>query len=310
MEDTFEDNCASTQFSLQCEEKEEVQTFDVIPNKDEILQDYLKEVGKIKLLTKEQEVEIGKEIKEGNNKKSIIAQKKLAQSNLRLVINIAKKYTGRGVPFMDLLQEGSIGLIKAAQRFDYKRGFRFSTYATWWIKQSILRAISNNSRSIRIPVHMCDKIRLLKKAILELNVKLGRDPNDYELADFLQMNEKKIQSIKKSIIKEPISLYTPVAEDLCIEDYLSANENDTPHTKTEDKMLKNDIIKSLEILNKKERYIIENRFGIEKDRIMTLEEIGKTLHFSKERIRQIEKEALKKLRQQNNQELREYLNRF
>ena len=255
MEDSYEDNYAS-QFILNCEEKEEeVQTFDIIPNRDEILQDYLREVGKIKLLTREEEIEIGRRIKESEKEKSIIAQKKLAQSNLRLVINIAKKYTGRGVPFMDLLQEGSLGLIRAAQRFDYKKGFRFSTYATWWIKQSILRAISNNSRSIRIPVHMCDKIRTLKKAILQLNVKFGREPSDLELGNFLNLNEKKIQAIRRAIIKEPISLYTPVADDLCIEDYLAADEEDTPHNKTEDKMLKNDIQKALEILNDKDKYI-------------------------------------------------------
>ena len=309
MEDMFEGELNLPQADFLFEKKEEeIRTFDVIPNTDESLQDYLKEIGRIKLLTREDEIRVGKEIKEGEKKSSLIAQKKLVQSNLRLVVNIAKKYTKRGVPFMDLLQEGSIGLIKAAQRFDYKRGFRFSTYATWWIKQAILRAISNNSRSIRIPVHMCDKIRNLKRAILQLSVKYGREPSDYELAQFLNIEEKKILSIKKAMIKEPVSLYTPVAEDLCIEDYLSARDEDSPHVKTENKMMFNDIKKSLEGLSEKERYIIEHRFGIEKIRTMTLEEIGKKLNFSKERIRQIEKEALKKLRKQNTKELGEYLN--
>ena len=143
---------------------EEIKTFNIIPNNDEVLQMYLKDVSRIKLLKKEEEVAVGKAIKEGSKKESQIARKKLIQANLRLVISIAKKYTGQGILFMDLVQEGSLGLIKAANRFDYKKGFKFSTYATWWIKQTIIRAIANNSRSIRIPVHMGDKIRNLKKS--------------------------------------------------------------------------------------------------------------------------------------------------
>ena len=146
------------------DENEEIKTFNIVSNKDEILQMYLKDISKIKLLKKEQEYETGKTIKEGTSKQAQIAKKKLIQSNLRLVVSIAKKYTGQGVLFMDLVQEGSLGLIKAVNRYDYKKGFRFSTYATWWIKQTIIRAIANNSRAIRIPIHMGDKIRNLKKA--------------------------------------------------------------------------------------------------------------------------------------------------
>ena len=165
---------------------EEVKTFSIIASKDEVLQMYLKDVSKIKLLKKEEEREVGKIIKEGNKKDADIARKKLIQANLRLVISIAKRYTGQGILFMDLVQEGSLGLIKAANRFDYKKGFKFSTYATWWIKQTIIRAIANNSRSIRIPVHMGDKIRNLKKATVKLSADLGREPNEQELAKYLK----------------------------------------------------------------------------------------------------------------------------
>ena len=159
-------------------EEEEIKTFNTIANKDEILQMYLKDIGKIKLLNRTNEATIGKTIKEGGKKEAKIARKKLIQANLRLVVSIAKKYTGQGILFMDLVQEGSLGLIKAAERFDYTKGFKFSTYATWWIKQTIIRAIANNSRTIRIPVHMSDKIRTLKRAIVKLSVDLGHEPED------------------------------------------------------------------------------------------------------------------------------------
>ena len=172
------------------EEKEEIKTFSTIANKDEILQMYLKDIGRIKLLNKNSEMALGRTIKEGSRKEAQIAKKKLVQANLRLVVSIAKKYTGQGILFMDLVQEGSLGLIKAAQRFDYTKGFKFSTYATWWIKQTIIRAIANSSRSIRIPVHMSDKIRMLKKAMVKLSVDSGREPTDCELGDYLKMDEK------------------------------------------------------------------------------------------------------------------------
>ena len=161
---------------------EEIISFNSIVNQDDILQMYLKDIGKTKLLKRNEELEIGKIIQEGNEQNSLLAKKKLIQANLRLVVSIAKKYTGQGVLFMDLVQEGTLGLIKAADKFDYSKGFKFSTYATWWIKQSIIRAIANNSRSIRIPVHMGDKIRNLKRAITKLSVDFGREPDDDELA--------------------------------------------------------------------------------------------------------------------------------
>ena len=183
-------------------EEEDIIIFNSTPNRDETLQEYLKKIGKIKLLTKESEIEISKTIRE-NDGKSLTAQKKLAQSNLRLVVSIAKKYTGQGLSFMDLVQEGAIGLMKATQRFDYTKGFRFSTYATWWIKQTIVRAIANSSKTIRIPVHMCDKIRLYKKAYLRLGTELGREPEDREIADFLKMPIKKFRQSKEQCTKNP-----------------------------------------------------------------------------------------------------------
>ena len=290
------------------EEQEEIKTFSTIANKDEILQMYLKDIGRIKLLNKSSEMALGKVIKEGSRKEAQIAKKKLVQANLRLVVSIAKKYTGQGILFMDLVQEGSLGLIKAAQRFDYSKGFKFSTYATWWIKQTIIRAIANSSRSIRIPVHMSDKIRTLKKAIVKLSVKKGSEPTDEELSDYLKIDEKKVKSIKRAMIKEPVSLDTPVAQDLCLEDYISDDEHKMPEIDTEKKFLNNDIINILDILNQKERFIILNRFGLGGRKTKTLEELGKILGFSKERIRQIECEALKKLRRsQEAKSLKDYL---
>ena len=295
-------------FETQDKKEEEIKTFDIITNKDEILQMYLKDVSKIKLLNKEEEIKIGKKIKEGSKQESIIAKKKLIQSNLRLVISIAKKYTGQGILFMDLVQEGSLGLIKAASRFDYKKGFKFSTYATWWIKQTIIRAIANNSRAIRIPVHMGDKIRNLKRAIVKLSVDLGREPNDFELAEYLKTTEKKIKLIKNSIIKEPVSFDTPIAQDLTLEDYIADTIENAPNQRIEKIDFKKDIYSALDLLNDRERFIILNRFGLNCRKTKTLEELGKILGFSKERIRQIEMEGIKKLKKsQQTQYLKEYL---
>ena len=174
-------------------------TFNSISHDDDILQMYLKDIGKIKLLSGKQERELGRQIKEN---KSEIAKRKLIQANLRLVVSIAKKYIGQGVLFMDLVQEGSLGLIKAAEKFDYSRNFKFSTYATWWIKQTIIRAISNNSRTIRIPVHMADKIRKYKKLYTHLSISLGREPTDDEIAEKMGIPVKKLTAVKKAIIKE------------------------------------------------------------------------------------------------------------
>ena len=259
-------------------------------------ENYLKDVGKIKLLSFNEEQYLGKVIKENKKEKSLYAKKKLIQSNLRLVVSIAKRYIGQGVLFMDLVQEGSLGLIKAAEKYDYSRALKFSTYATWWIKQSIIRAISNHSKTIRIPVHMNDKIRKYKRAYVDLSLKKGHEPTEKEIAEVLKINPKRIQTIKKSMIKEPISLDTPVTEDLSIQDYISDNSYNSPDTESIKHGLRNDIGKILKNLDSREKTILIHRFGLNGERVKTLEELGQILGFSKERIRQIENEALEKLR--------------
>ena len=290
-------------------EEEKITTFDSISDENELLQIYLKEIGKIKLLKKEREIEIGKKIKSEIAEEKIIAKKKLIQANLRLVVSIAKKYLGRGLVFMDLIQEGSIGLIKAAEKFDWEKGFKFSTYATWWIRQTIVRAIANNARTIRVPVHMSEKIKNLKKATLELSVKLGREPNNEELAQKLKTTPKKVENIKNAMIKEPISLFTPVAEDLCIQDYIQEDISQNPENATEKEDLKENIEKILNKLSKKEKFIIKNRFGLDEKKAKTLDELGQIMNFSKERVRQIEVEAIKKLRKlEEIKEIKNFLN--
>lgn len=274
----------------------EPKTFNSISKEDDLLQNYLKDVGKIKLLSFNEEQYLGKVIKENKKEKSLYAKKKLIQSNLRLVVSIAKRYIGQGVLFMDLVQEGSLGLIKAAEKYDYSRALKFSTYATWWIKQSIIRAISNHSKTIRIPVHMNDKIRKYKRAYVDLSLKKGHEPTEKEIAEVLKINPKRIQTIKKSMIKEPISLDTPVTEDLSIQDYISDNSYKSPDAESIKHGLRNDIGKILKNLDSREKTILIHRFGLNGERVKTLEELGQILGFSKERIRQIENEALEKLR--------------
>ncbi len=272
-------------------------TFSSIAKEDDILQMYLKDVGKIKLLNSKEEKLLGKDIKEGEQRKAEIAKKKLVQANLRLVVSIAKKYIGQGVLFMDLVQEGSLGLIKAAEKFDYSRNFKFSTYATWWIKQTIMRAIANNAKTIRIPVHMADKIRKYKKVYTTLSFELGREPTDNEICEKLGFTIKNIQAIKKAIIKEPISLETPVTEDLCIGDYIEDKSYNSPDTHAKNNAMKGSIENLLKTLNDREREIINCRFGINGNTPMTLEQLGNNMGYSKERIRQLEDIALKKIRQ-------------
>lgn len=288
---------------------ETIETFSTIVKKNDILQNYLKDIGRVKLLKTSEERELGKKIKEGKGKEAQIAKKKLVQANLRLVVSIAKKYIGQGVLFMDLVQEGSVGLMKAAEKFDYTKGFKFSTYATWWIKQSIVRAISNHSRTIRIPVHMTDKIRLYKKVAASLTAKLGREPNDEEMSAKLGISVKKLENIKNAIFKDPVSLDTPIAEDLVLEDYVADDSYRSPDSTTQSAFLNHDVMSILEFLNRREKTILTNRFGLNGTGKKTLEEIGKNLGFSKERIRQIENIALKKLKENDEiSHLKEYLN--
>ena len=290
-------------------EQDEVSTFNNIVFKDDILQMYLKDIGKTKLLKRGEEQKLGKDILEGDEKKALLAKKKLIQANLRLVVSIAKKYTGQGVLFMDLVQEGSLGLIKAANRFDYSKGFKFSTYATWWIRQTIIRAIANNAKVIRVPVHMTDKIKLVKKAIFELSYNNGKEPSIEDISEKIKIPIKQVNTVMDTIKLEPISLDSPIAENLCLEDYIADEQYTSPENKTHNSLLRIHMDKMLNELTSKERKIIIGRFGINGEKPKTLEELGKDLGFSKERIRQIENVAISKLRKTEKfQHLKEYLN--
>ena len=289
-------------------ENENIKTFNSIAIDDDILQMYLKDVGKTKMINHREELRLAKIIREGNPIEAEKAKKKLVNANLRLVISIAKRYIGQGVLFMDLVQEGSLGLIKAAEKFDYTKNFMFSTYATWWIRQTITRAIANNSKTIRIPVHMIDKIRTYKKEFSKFNFDFGREPTDNEMMKIMKLTKKKLQSIKKAIMSEPISLETPVTDDLTIQDYIIDETYKTPEKYTEKISMSKDIEELLEYLDEREKNIIIKRFGINQQECETLEQLGKSMGFSKERIRQLEGEALRKLRRNENiQENKEYI---
>ena len=272
---------------------EVIKSFNNIVLEDDTLQTYLKEIGKISLLKSEEERNLGKLIKEQN---SDMAKRKLIQANLRLVVSIAKKYIGQGVNFMDLVQEGSIGLIRAAEKFDYSKNFKFSTYATWWIKQSIIRAIANYSKSIRIPVHMSDKIRKYKRIYNELSISLGREPTDNEILQKLEISLSKLQKIKQSILVEPVSLETTITDDLCLRDYIEDKTLQSPEDKVKQDCIKTDVPKLLNTLPEREKQILTNRYGLNSDKPKTLAQLGDMLGYSKERIRQIEEGAILKLR--------------
>ena len=286
----------------------EPRTFNSVVNNDDILQMYLKQIGRKKMLSKNEEMELGRLIQEGDDSEKEEAKRQLVQANLRLVVSIAKKYIGQGVLFMDLVQEGSLGLIKAAEKYDYKKNFKFSTYATWWIKQTIIRAISNHSRTIRIPVHMLEKIRRYKKACNDIVYNNVLDADDETISKLSGLDSKKIEEIKSAIKKEPVSLDTLVTDDLCIQDYIEDTTYLSPEMTAQNKLQENDITKLINILDKREQEIIKCRFGIDNEEPKTLEQIGNALGFSKERIRQIENIALQKLRKVNKvEELKSYL---
>lgn len=279
--------------STSLEDDMAIKTFNSIADEDDILQIYLKEIARVKLLKSQEEKVLGRQIRE---EKSEIAKRKLVQANLRLVVSIAKRYAGQGVLFMDLVQEGSIGLIRAAEKFDYRKNFKFSTYATWWIKQSIIRAIANHSRSIRIPVHMADKIRKYKHAYSLLSCNFKREPTESELATYMNLPLAKLRKIKQSIILEPISLETSVTDDLCIGDYLVDKSLNTPEEQTKNLLMKKNMPKLFQILTDREKRVILSRFGMDSEKPKTLAELGLAMGYSKERIRQIEEGAILKMR--------------
>lgn len=263
---------------------------------NDILQMYLRDIGKKSLISASEEKELGKIILEGCPEEARLAREKLIQANLRLVVSICKRYVGQGVLFMDLVQEGGLGLIRAAERFDYKRGFKFSTYATWWIKQTIIRCIANTSRTIRIPVHMSDKIRQYKKVKTELTVALGREPMHHEISKKMRISCEKLACIKNAMAREPVSLDLPIGEDIFLEDYVPDSDAIAPHSLAIDNLLQENISKALTVLSERERAIIRERFGLNDGKGKTLEQLGRLFGFSKERIRQIEDIALKKLK--------------
>lgn len=264
---------------------------------------YLKEIGQVPLLTPEQEIELAKRVEEGDKE----AKRKLEEANLRLVVSIAKHYTGHGMSLMDLIQEGSLGLIRAVEKYDYKKGFRFSTYATWWIRQSITRAIADQGRTIRIPVHMVENINKVNRSARDLVQKLGRDPTTEELAQEAHMPVERIREIQR-ISREPVSMETPVGdeEDSSLGDFI--RDDTTPHPADEAArtMLREQIREILSDLTEREQQVLRLRYGLDDDRSRTLEEVGRQLNVTRERIRQIEAKALRKLKRKNTR-MRDYL---
>ena len=254
---------------------------------------YLKEIGKVPLLTAEEEIDLAIRIEEGDES----ARKKLAESNLRLVVSIAKRYVGRGMSFLDLIQEGNLGLIKAVEKFDYTKGFKFSTYATWWIRQAITRAIADQARTIRIPVHMVETINKVKKTASKLLHENGREPTDEEIAEKLDMTVEKVRDIQR-VSQEPVSLDTPIGEeeDSHLGDFIPDDEAVTPADAASSLMLKEELIGALDTLNDREARVLSLRFGLDDGRPRTWEEVGKEFDVTRERIRQIEAKALRKLR--------------
>ncbi|MDU2374543.1 MAG: RNA polymerase sigma factor RpoD, partial [Peptoniphilus harei] len=260
---------------------------------DDPVRMYLKEIGKISLLTAEEEVEIAKRMEAGDE----FAKKELAEANLRLVVSIAKRYVGRGMSFLDLIQEGNLGLMKAVDKFDYTKGFKFSTYATWWIRQAITRAIADQARTIRIPVHMVETINKLVRVQRQLVQDLGRDPLPEEIAQEMNLDVERVREIQK-IAQEPVSLETPIGEeeDSHLGDFIPDDEILSPQDAATFTLLKEQLNTVLETLTEREKKVLTLRFGLDDGRARTLEEVGKEFDVTRERIRQIEAKALRKLR--------------
>ena len=266
---------------------------------------YLKEIGKIPLLSTEEEIELAKRMEKGDEE----ARKKLAEANLRLVVSIAKRYAGRGMQFLDLIQEGNLGLIKAVEKFDYRKDYKFSTYATWWIRQAITRAIADQARTIRIPVHMVETINRLIRTSRQMVQELGREPTPEELAKKLDMPVERVREIKK-ISQDPVSLETPIGEeeDSHLGDFIQDDNVMVPADQATFTLLHEQLMESLETLTEREQQVLRLRFGLDDGRPRTLEEVGRVFHVTRERIRQIEAKALRKLRHPSrSKKLKDYL---
>lgn len=274
-------------------------------NIDDPVRMYLREIGKIPLLTYEEELDLAKKVLDGDEE----AKQKLAESNLRLVVSIAKKYVGRGMLFLDLIQEGNMGLIKAVEKFDYTKGFKFSTYATWWIRQAITRAIADQARTIRIPVHMVETINKLIRTSRHLLQQLGREPTQEEIAEEMEMPVEKVMEIQK-IAQDPVSLETPIGEedDSHLGDFIKDEDSPEPQDSAAYTLLKEQLEEVMSTLTPREAKVLKLRFGLEDGKARTLEEVGKEFKVTRERIRQIEAKALRKLRHPSrSKKLKDYM---
>ncbi|ACL69990.1 RNA polymerase sigma factor RpoD [Halothermothrix orenii] len=272
---------------------------------DDPVRMYLKEIGKVPLLTAEEEVDLAKRIEQGDEQ----AKRELVEANLRLVVSIAKKYVGRGMSFLDLIQEGNMGLIKAVEKFDYRKGYKFSTYATWWIRQAITRAIADQARTIRIPVHMVETINKLIRVSRQLLQEKGREPTPEEIGEEMGMPAEKVREILK-IAQEPVSLETPIGEeeDSHLGDFIEDEDAPAPASAASFTLLREQLDDVLDTLTDREKRVLELRFGLEDGRPRTLEEVGKEFGVTRERIRQIEAKALRKLRHPSrSKKLKDYL---
>ena len=269
---------------------------------------YLKEIGKVPLLTAEEEIELSKQMELGGEEGKR-AQQRLAEANLRLVVSIAKRYVGRGMLFLDLIQEGNLGLIKAVEKYDYRKGFKFSTYATWWIRQAITRAIADQARTIRIPVHMVETINKLIRVSRQLLQELSREPTPEEIAEEMGMSVERVREIPK-ISQEPVSLETPIGEeeDSHLGDFIQDDNVPVPADAAAFTLLKEQLVEVLGTLTEREQKVLRLRFGLDDGRARTLEEVGKEFNVTRERIRQIEAKALRKLRHPSrSRKLKDYL---
>ncbi|WP_130863635.1 RNA polymerase sigma factor RpoD [Bacilliculturomica massiliensis] len=272
---------------------------------DDPVRMYLKEIGKVPLLSAEEEIELARKMEQGDEE----AKKRLCEANLRLVVSIAKRYVGRGMLFLDLIQEGNLGLIKAVDKFDWRKGYKFSTYATWWIRQAITRSIADQARTIRIPVHMVETINKLIRISRQLLQEYGREPSPEEIAKEMDISEEKVREILK-IAQEPVSLETPIGEeeDSHLGDFIPDDDVPAPAEAAAFSMLKEQLVEVLDTLTEREQNVLKLRFGLDDGRARTLEEVGRKFDVTRERIRQIEAKALRKLRHPSrSKKLKDYL---